>query len=199
MVETCISDIVSNNFIDRQLVKKQKINFYSTEYVKYIDISKRNIPYYSCPIVDKFLSRTYMNKPLYVLVNLKFDDKDNKHACAIIITPELQIIVFDPNGKLNMKGTSNYKYENNLVKIAKNVALELSSPFDVIDLMKDRKGINTVGGGNCDAIVLWVFYLLSHGDSLENLDKFIEDMSKDPKKVTSIMNDTITKMSSGRF
>lgn len=146
----------SINFIERELVKRQKLNILYWQPDSFIKVmaSERDLNKFANTISEYTLKTDTF--PLYVLLNVQYDSKDNKHSEMIIITKhheKFSIGFFDSNGPLSQK----VRPDINVTKILEKVASNLDTEY--YELMENKLSINTVGRGNCDAFCLWLIYL----------------------------------------
>jgi hypothetical protein len=191
----------SVNFIERELIKRQKLNilFWEDHYIKFYS-STRDLTK-----MGNFISNYAKESdifPIYVFLNIQYDNKDGKHSELIIITKnhsKYNVGFFDSNGQLSQ--TNKFKPDLNVLHILDIVSKNLDADF--FEFMEGKQGINIIGKGNCDAFCLWLVYLNkksnSKTDVLEIFNKFYQDIKKDNLKDYIIeMNENIIEKSKKR-
>ena len=190
----------STNFIERELVKRQKLNIlWSTDYFIKVLASKRDLDKFANIISDNALKSDIF--PLYVLLNIQYDNKDNKHSELIIITKykdKYSIGFFDSNGPLSTK----LKPDINTRKILEKLSINLETD-SFYEFMEKKYPINIIGKGNCDAFCLWLIYINRKAENksevLENFNDFYKNIKNDNIKDFIInMNKSIVTMSKKR-
>jgi len=194
-----ISSIVSTNFIERELIKRKNLNIiWSTDFYIKIGISQKDLNKFATKISDE--ARKTDLFPLYVLLNIQYDSKDNKHSELIIITKHgenYNIGFFDSNGPLSEIFKPDINIRNILEKLSEN----LSSRY--YEFMEGKKSINIIGKGNCDAFCLWFIYINSESknktDICDKFKEFTKDIkTENVKDVIVHFNKEITRLSNKR-
>jgi hypothetical protein len=188
-----ITDTISKNFISRELEKRNDINMYESPYINYRS-SDRNIIGYVKGMYDKIISSEKF--PVYILLNIKYDDKDTKHAEVIAVTKNkgrYTVGLFDPNGRLGNRLLPDI----NIRKIIDLLSEKLDcKAFEYMDI-----GINNLpGSGNCDALCLWFICVNKHSTTKKQIEdtlkRLLNKMKKDNIKDATIeINNIITELS----
>lgn len=187
----------SINFIERELIKRQKLNILYWQPDSFIKVmaSDRDLTKLANTISEYALKSDKF--PLYVLLNVQFDIKDNKHSEMIIITKhheKFSVSFFDSNGLLSEK----FRPDINVRKILEKVASNLDTEY--YELMENKLSINTVGRGNCDAFCLWLIYSNRESSNktevLEVFNNFYQEIKNSNLKDYILeMNKNITNLS----
>jgi hypothetical protein len=188
-----ITDTISKNFISRELEKRNDINMYESPYINYRS-SDRNIKGYVKGMCDKIMSSEKF--PVYILLNIKYDDKDTKHAEVIAVTKNkgsYTVGLFDPNGRLG----SRLLPDINVGKIIDLLSRELKcKAFEYMDI-----GINNLpGSGNCDALCLWFIYVNKYSETKKQIEECLKELLSymeeyNIKDATIEINNRITELS----
>ena len=191
-----ITDTNSVNFIERELKKRLNINIYSSEYVKY-NASDRTLELISNRIIDIIKKLEIEQFPFYILLNTEYTDNSTKHATLIVITKiskKYYIGFYDSNGPLNIEEIKN---DQNIHKILTYISKNLNTEY--YEFMENKKSINSIGIGNCDALCLWFVYINKDSkNKTEIVDKFNEfymEIKDNTKKLTMEINKQIVEMS----
>jgi hypothetical protein len=194
-----ISTFTSINFIERELIKRNDINIIWSRdyYIKYM-ANDRDLKKFAKNISDIALKRDIF--PLYVLLNVTYDKKDNKHSELIVITKyneDFSVGFFDSNGKLSTK----FGPDKNTTKILNYISENLNTTY--YEFMEGKMGINTIGKGNCDAYCLWFIYINKKSNTkteiCENFNDFYGDIKKENiKDITLEINKKIIELSKKR-
>ena len=187
-----ISSKVSEDFIQRELQKRLGLNVFSTTFLPF-SYNKRTYDSFTKKILDH-VDKWDEEEPLFILLNLIVNKRDDKHASVIVITKyheNYTVGFFDPNGPLSPT------YDKNVYTVVDKIAKYLHC--DYYDFMEGKYTINTIGNGNCDALCLWFIYVnedsLTKTEFVEETNTFYSEIHKDIKKVTKNINDEIEKMS----
>jgi hypothetical protein len=194
-----ISTFTSINFIERELIKRNDLNIIWSRdhYIKYM-ANDRDLKKFAKNISDIALKRDIF--PLYVLLNVTYDKKDNKHSELIVITKyneDFSVGFFDSNGKLSTK----FGPDKNTTKILNYLSENLNTTY--YEFMEGKMGINTIGKGNCDSYCLWFIYINKKSKTkteiCENFNDFYGDIKKENiKDITLEINKKIIELSKKR-
>ena len=170
-----ITDITSKNFISRQLEKRNNINIYESPYINYRS-SDRNIIGYVNGMYDKIMKSVKF--PVYILLNIKYDEKDTKHAEVIVVTKnkgKYTVGLFDPNGRLGDRLLPDI----NVRRIIELLAEKLDcKAFEYMDISIN----NLPGSGNCDALCLWFIYVNRDSETKTHIEHVLKELLSCMKK-----------------
>jgi len=164
-----LSHNVCQKFIQKQI--KLNLNIIESLWIAY-SYNKRNILYYSNDLINK-INKINTIAPIYIMLNLKSSQQDDKHASLIIINNNTRkVYIFNPNGTIYTL------VDKNIMGIAQQLSIKYN--YEVINLMKNRKNLNK--DENCNAICL---YFITKTSTL-NYDDVLNDMEL--KNTSDILN-----------
>lgn len=133
---------------------------------------------------------------VFCLLNLVVSKASDKHAMCLGITQMKDKVVFeifDPNGELSTVGWEGYV--RNLVTLIADIYSDTNKVVvDVKDVRKGKNNLNTVGEGNCNALVLLYISLRSE-NSLTQTNRQLDKSKMNLQRLSNI-NKTIQKKGS---
>lgn len=181
----CITQNESIRFVNKMV--RQGINIMNPPFINaYSSLGSRQRTKMSNTIVEAITH--HESYPAFYMLNLVIDDKSVKHSMLLVldkIDDGYVLELFDSNGELDR----DYIWEDNVLTLIDMILPSLETELETtVSFAEVRAGldcINTVGGGNCDALTLYYASLrtkLSMSQSNDILDE--SPMSK--KRIDSI-------------
>lgn len=194
----CISENTANKYID--YLNKQGTVVMNTEYlntwVGWERLSRRTRNGYATKYAKMFntiLEKVEPNTTIFCLINLVVTQSSEKHAMCWGVTQTskgLVIEIFDPNGELSLVGWEGY-VKQLTEQIVQTYSELYKENVKLTDVRKNKVNLNTVGSGNCNALVLYYIALRSQ-HSLSETNAMMDQSKMGMERVKKI-NDTITK------
>lgn len=202
----CIKDSQASSFVKFLLQNSIPISYITTpdSYFRiYGTISKRSLSSLGERLAKYLLNfPTDAPYPRFVPMNLYLNDKGEKHSTMLTITTPIdheekayRIEFFDSNGGYDLKKDNEWgewhRRTISIIESAKEYITEKTKiPTFIVEVMKDKKSINSYGGGNCDAISLYYVFLRFQYNYEDIVNKIlvkltIEDTKNINKFITS--------------
>jgi hypothetical protein len=203
----CITNTVSQRYIT--LLQKQGVHITDTDYinawVSWDSMGNRAKSGLAKTIVlqlHEMSKRVDTGTPVFRLLNLVVSKNGSKHAMCFVLTEiednKYTLEIFDSNGLMVDNGK--YPLDTFVLNLTSLVASKYASEYKCkVKAVQTRGGennpnLNTIGGGNCDALMLYYIALRSKYTMFET-NAILDSSPMNLKRIKSI-NEAIAKKKS---